>query len=107
MDVYVEQSTASHIGEDGFRCPRVKNRRSCCSCRLDRAPSQLSTYFWLWHLDLLSLLGLGLLEAVNSRFPSLDTARSEMGALARRYAKAGDVPPVHWRLYRLYLAPGS
>jgi hypothetical protein len=45
---------------------------------------------------------LGLLDAVNRRYPFLYARGAGMPAtLVRQYANGGDVPPARWRLYRL------
>jgi hypothetical protein len=44
---------------------------------------------------------LGLLDAVNRRYPKLYANGGGMATLVREYANQSDVPPAHWRLYEL------
>lgn len=44
---------------------------------------------------------LGLLDAINRRYPTLYANGAEMATLVRQYANQGDRLPAYWRLYRL------
>jgi hypothetical protein len=44
---------------------------------------------------------LGLLDAVNRRYPKLYAGGGGMATLVKEYTNQSDVPPAHWRLYEL------
>jgi hypothetical protein len=50
--------------------------------------------------------GLGLLDAVNRRYPDLFATGAGMATLVREYANPGRQQPPRWRLYRLHPSTG-